>query len=675
MKNIKIKSLALENFKAFRNESFNFDMPLVEIYGRNESGKTTLADAIIWCLFSKDHLFRTQFAIKTHDRKGIVIPHLDHSVTMEIDVDGITHTLKRSLKEKWTKPRGQAETVFSGNYQECFVDGELLTVVDYAGFINSIVPEDVFKAITSPTYFLALPWQDKRTFLSSLVEEITEDNITGGDPVFNPLLEILKQQSLEQYVKHLKFQIKELKKEIQKIPVRLAEQNKALPEKQDWDDVEEKLKNKQKELDTLVEQQKIDSTLSPEEKERKRINDEILRLEKVKLERQAIVQQLYKNKVEEQQRRYNEADAKMRTNNIEIASYILPRSKCKSDIAEANAVLEKCRVDTLRVRREWAETQSRVFALPENINICAECGGLLSEEQVNAKRKALLEEFNANKAETFKRLKDEAANIKSQKDKAELSIANANKKIEDIVNRKSVLEEENKSLARVKSYPQEVYTDLLMNDEEFSSAEASICQLKLELEESKEAKRKTPRQDSDNEQKKVKEKEQLLRSEITSLTCTLAAKVQYNRISEIISDINAENKRLAQQLADLEKAEDIAADYSSRADNIFEERINRLFALVKWKLFRTNINGTQEPCCECTVKGTEANNGLNSAAYIMAGVDICNVISEYYNVSAPVIIDNAESINPENFLASHGQQIRLYVSNFKTLCIKKPNNL
>ena len=238
MKHILFKSIRLENFKAFPSLEISFAPDVTNIFGRNESGKTTVLDAITWCLFNKDHLYRTAFAIKTHGADGIDIPRLDHSVELEISIDGVDRTLRRTLKERWVKPHGETETVFSGNYQECYIDGQSVSSTDYAKYINDIVNETVFKSITSPTYFLSLPWGTKREFLSRLAGEIKQSDITGDEQMFDPLLAELQKQSIEDYHKHLRFQIRELRKKLDMVPVRLKEQEKALPEKQDWADIE-----------------------------------------------------------------------------------------------------------------------------------------------------------------------------------------------------------------------------------------------------------------------------------------------------------------------------------------------------------------------------------------------------------------------------------------------------
>ena len=85
---IRIEKLELTNFKCFRSQTFKFNQDIVTIQGRNGVGKTTIFDAILFCLFGKNSQDQTKFDIKTHDENGNVIPHLDHSVELTLNVDG-----------------------------------------------------------------------------------------------------------------------------------------------------------------------------------------------------------------------------------------------------------------------------------------------------------------------------------------------------------------------------------------------------------------------------------------------------------------------------------------------------------------------------------------------------------------------------------------------------------
>ena len=78
--NIRIVKLELTNFKCFTHKEFTFDNNVTTIRGRNGAGKTTVADAILWCLFGKNSQGQSDFDLKTHDENGKPIPNLDHSV-------------------------------------------------------------------------------------------------------------------------------------------------------------------------------------------------------------------------------------------------------------------------------------------------------------------------------------------------------------------------------------------------------------------------------------------------------------------------------------------------------------------------------------------------------------------------------------------------------------------
>lgn len=54
MNYIKIKRLALENFKCHRNLVLDFNGGNASIYGDNATGKTSVYDALTWLLFGKD---------------------------------------------------------------------------------------------------------------------------------------------------------------------------------------------------------------------------------------------------------------------------------------------------------------------------------------------------------------------------------------------------------------------------------------------------------------------------------------------------------------------------------------------------------------------------------------------------------------------------------------------
>lgn len=660
MTDIKFLNLKLLNFKGIRSMSIEFS-DLTNIYGRNETGKTTIVDAIMWVLFGKDHAYRTSFPIKTRDDDGEEIPHLEHSVELALLINNVQRNIKRILKEKWTKPRGQVEQVFSGNYQEIYVDGEPVLYGDYTQLIRSIIPEDVFMTITSPTFFHKMAWQEKRKFLQNMAGNITDEMITGGDEKYKPLLEALKKQTLQAYTKHLKYCISETKKQLNNIPIRISEQEKALPPQKDWHDVEQRLKDAQGRREQLRTERIEQATMTPAQRKRKELSDEIGKLNNILNERRSAVQTIYNGKIKEQRKLYSQAQA-------EIDSYyqIITDSNCKINslrdkISQQQAILVKCDEDKKRIRKQWGEIPIR-FEAPANIGVCSECGAVLSPEQVRSRIDELRQTFNKNVADAKSALRQEASAVKLCDDTARNNTSSYEeelKKTQEII---KDIQTKIGELKKIPVLPDIDMNDLLIDDEEYVGADEKIHKLKEQLS-SVTDENTFPEATKDGGLAE-------LDTQIQELTSILAEKIQYERIQQNIEDIKKENRDIAQHLASLEQEEDILTEYSLRADNLLEESVNKHFTLVKWKMFRTLVNGNKEPYCECTLKGVDATNGLNTAGYIMAGVDICNAISKFYGIVAPIIIDNAESINKKNFILSAGQQIRLFVSEDEKLTIR-----
>lgn len=660
MTDIKFLNLKMLNFKGIRSMSIEFS-DLTNIYGRNETGKTTIVDAIMWVLFGKDHAYRTSFPIKTRNDDGEEIPHLEHSVELALLVNNVQRNIKRVLKEKWTKPRGQAEQVFSGNYQEIYVDGEPVLYGDYTQFIRSIIPEDVFMTITSPTFFHKIAWQEKRKFLQRMAGNITDEMITGGDEKYKPLLEALKKQTLQAYTKHLKYCISETKKQLNNIPIRISEQEKALPEKKGWHDVEQRLKDAQGRREQLMAERIEQATMTPAQRKRKELNDEISKLNGVLNERRSAVQAVYNSKIKEQQKRHEWACSEIETHQQTVID-----SKClinvlRDKISQQQDFLLKCEEDKKRIRKQWSEIPVR-FEAPENVGVCSECGAVLSPEQVRKKTNKLRAAFNKNIADTKSSLRQEANDVKQRDDAARKDLSSYDDEIKKTQGVIDDVQAKIEELKKIPALPDDEINDLLIDDEKYVEADEKIHKLKEQLSSITDENVSSDAQKDDGLAE--------LDTQIQELTRMLAEKIQYERIQQNIEDIKRENKDIAQHLASLEQEEDILTEYSLRADNLLEESVNKHFTLVKWKMFRTLVNGNKEPYCECTLKGVDATNGLNTAGYIMAGVDICNAISKFYGIVAPIIIDNAESINKKNFILSAGQQIRLFVSEDEKLTIR-----
>lgn len=176
---MRLISLSLNNFKGIRNFTLDAQGEDVSVYGDNATGKTTLSDAFMWLLFDKDSANRKDFEIKTLGPDGKPEHGLDHSVEAVLELEDGSHlALKKVFKEKWTKKRGSATAEFTGHTTDHFIDGVPVKKGEYDARIANIASEDIFKLLTSPTYFNEhLHWQDRREILLQVCGDISDGDV------------------------------------------------------------------------------------------------------------------------------------------------------------------------------------------------------------------------------------------------------------------------------------------------------------------------------------------------------------------------------------------------------------------------------------------------------------------------------------------------------------------
>lgn len=75
-----------------------------------------------------------------------------------------------------------------------------------------------------------------------------------------------------------------------------------------------------------------------------------------------------------------------------------------------------------------------------------------------------------------------------------------------------------------------------------------------------------------------------------------------------------------------------------------DRRVNGLFKYVKFKLFDKTYEGNEYETCETLIDGVPYFSA-NNAGRVNGALDIINAICEYHGIYAPIMIDNAESIN------------------------------
>ncbi len=232
MREIKIRRFVLDNFKCHQHLVLDMDGRNVSLYGDNATGKTSVYDALTWLLFGKDSAGNGEknVEIKPLDSFGTVLDHnAITSVEAELDVSGEITVLKRTYREVSSTKRGSSQETYDGNTSEYFVDGVPCKKYVFEAKIQELVPEEVFRLLTSVGYFAnGLRWQDRRGILFDMAGTLSDREIMAADVRFLPLLEGMGKLSLEDYKKKLAAEKRGVTGVRDQLPARMSECQKTV---------------------------------------------------------------------------------------------------------------------------------------------------------------------------------------------------------------------------------------------------------------------------------------------------------------------------------------------------------------------------------------------------------------------------------------------------------------
>ncbi|MEH6943512.1 ATP-binding protein, partial [Bacillus sp. JJ722] len=226
---LRLVRLSLRNFKGVKEFTLDARGYNARVFGDNATGKTTLFDAFVWLLFDKDSQNKKDFSIKTLVA-GKEVHNLEHEVEASFLLDGKEITLRKVFAEKWTKKRGSATSEFSGHTTSYFVNSVPSKKKEYMDEVASIIQEDVFKLLTSPSFFNEqLKKEERRKTLLEICGDISEEEVIASDSALSSLPTILQGRTIENHRKIISVRRTEINKELEKIPVRIDEITRSLP--------------------------------------------------------------------------------------------------------------------------------------------------------------------------------------------------------------------------------------------------------------------------------------------------------------------------------------------------------------------------------------------------------------------------------------------------------------
>lgn len=658
MKEIKLHKLTLSNFKGIKFFQIEPDGENIFVRGDNATGKTSLYDAYLWVLFGKDSHNRADFGIKTYDKNGDVISGLDHSVEAEFKVNGKPLTLKKVYREKWTKKRGEAERLLTGHETEHYINEVPCKAGEYSNYIQDLVDEEVFKLITSVTYFSQqMHWTKRRNLLMSIVGNLTDEEVIESDPELASLMIVLDDRSLEEHQKWVKSQKSKYNKEIVQIPTRIDEIERGLPtlsSKFDYAKLrqeKELLANKIEEIDQRINNQEaISKGFKFKQAELNRMYVELGELERT---------------IEKKQRKnLSQLESELRTYEGMVSDFEWRIKHNTDQVRDSEKYIQNCEKLMEDLRNKWVDWSEKVFYEPSrDAFVCPTCKQGLPEHDIHSQIAELKKNFDKEVRENIKAISEAGAGWKAKKLAAQEDMARYQKQLEQL---KADREKNHINIARLSQEIEKEKENLKgfdpSSDESYQKLKAKIDTLEQQLKDAESA--STAKTEVD-----VKRSYQ---RELDEINQQLNSKDIIERQQKRIEELKEEEEKYRDLILDLEKDEYLLEKFTIKKVDMLETAINQRFDTVRFKLFNRLTNGAIEDCCEVTVDGVPYSD-LNTAGTVNAGLDIINVLVDKYQVSAPIFIDNRESVN--RIIDIDSQIINLIVSDDKKMKVSTVDDI
>lgn len=636
---IELKTITLQNFKRARNVTINFTHNVV-ISGGNETGKSTIYDAYLWCLFGVTN--RPDTTVQTLDSSNNIIHKLETSVSLVINYNEERDIkIERRLSERY-KAENTVEEKFLGTTQTRLIDDVPYSVSAFRDKLNSLCNFDDWFLLSNINIFWSCKVDERRRILMSLAGEINESELMQNYPAVHRGV-IVEKKELSEMLKQQNATRKKANDELQTIPAKVQAQD-ALKVVDDFDVVEEDKK-------------KID-----------------LQLADIDAALQGVVtntaeQQEYENKLATENNKYNKVREQWQTNHFQMVDEAFKNVTAASESLHEATRLQKEHSDTYvknktkiseltnefnKLMQQWKDVNEKEFNFAKT-DVCPVCGRPYTDEMKEQEYENAVNEFNTHKSTKLTEIQNKATEIHNQ-------ITVLKGLVNTYLQVTSVSDNNN-----IKT-KQETYNNLVKKRSELQFLTWEQSNEKANADASLQAIVATKPLlvvDTTHEENKLKKKE--LTKKRDDLIKRLSGRDNNKRIEEEKVKLDKRSRELAQIVADCNEVIRQIKEYKKNKIAVVESKVNSFFSLIRWKFYEQNItNDDEKEICKAIDRNGVDYNSTNDGTVINMGIDIINGISKAKDIYVPLFVDRKESV--ENVLPSIQQAIYLqciYGASFK----------
>ena len=640
---MKILRLELENFRGIKNLAIDFDGKDADIFGANGTGKTTVANAICWLLIDRPATEEPDFDPKTMGAHGI-----HHVATIEIETEsGNQISLSKDFYEKWTRKRGAAESEFTGNTTDYFIDGVRAKKKQYTAAVERACGTslDNLKMLMVLGYFAdTMSTDDKRRILFEMTGDFTDADVFARNAELQDLAPYLlmpgssgKSYAIDQWQKIAKEQRLKLNKDLELLPTRIDEASKNIPEEvADEADLQTELQRLEKEKAAVEEERRA---LSTEDGKKDAVRTAVASL---RVEMETARAAYIKEGVEKNSDIYAAID-KLSSEKRILAEEV---DTIKRKVRDAETQKERMAKLRTALMEEYAAAQAEQWDAGKET--CPTCGQMLPAEKVQELR-AAFNERKAQQKESINRRGQECSKAKIQEMEKVIAAQAAN------------LAEKEAALADMAERLQNLQGSLIVQPPFEATDEYTL--LTQRMEELHDAER-IGDSAQDETARHYDAKVQEIQAAIAATNLRIAEAKTAAESKKRVAELEASLKDTAVQLEYIEHGIHLAEEFVRTKARMVTESINGHFQIVRFVLFREQINGGLKEICEPTLENKAGEwveyRSANYAAQVNAKLDIIGALSKHYGVTLPVLMDQAESVTAP--LETDGQLIRLIVS-------------
>ena len=630
--NLIIKRVHLWNFKGIRERVVDFQDKLTKITGRNASGKTTVASAIFWVFCNEDYDLKSNPPVHP-------IGTTEATPTVEIimEINGKPLRICKTQTMKVTEV-GEVRKVSTSNTYTCndipMAERDIQKkLAEYGADITK------FEVLAHPDSFLLGKKDDIRKMLFSMTDGYTDLDVANElGSVVSETAKLLENYKLDEVKAMQNATLKKISEVYgRKGEIINARIDELEGQKTDVDIAEAELwKNSLTEsLNKIAEQRKSNND----------IQKSIEILQQRNMDLQFEISGIKNNSSKAKQ----EMLAKMQAEVVEIRSNL-------DTIAKTYHNLQADR-DTTNKRLEYAERElgvaKEILGRAESMEfdthseICPTCKQKLPDSDIAILRS----NFEKDKA-------DKIAKAKADIEESEHLVNSYRDNIKELDNKISSCKSNGKTI-------QENYQDAVNKfnsykaipdgepTEELKAKEKELSEIGGKIEDLKKG-----------FVAGLDMQEVELREQLSQVDKKFAVYENNNRIDERIAELRDKQIGYEQSRADAEKILFQIEIITKKKYEMLTEAINSHFSIVKWSFYKTQKNGEIAETCEAFIDGKEMTTACNSALQIMAKVDICNSLQNYYDQHYPIVIDGAEALDSssQNKLDTKTQVVLLEVT-------------